>query len=526
MMFYKQFVLFTLFLICFRIDAQTVAYSNETLSRIDKASYVWGFVKYHSVKKANWNKEFVKLYKQAKSSKTDEKLDIFLNKWIKKYYIKNGCDFITRYSSIDLKLLFAFPLLTTAKEDTTLSKYQSGSYLPEYFYEEYEKDNLFPNEAQRVMALHKIFFHFLYFFPHFEISIPQWDSIRLRNIPIFMEANTPIKYELAVNLLLANLNDGHISAHSPAINQYFLKFTCPLKAKLTDSSALIQYIDKNSFCTSNNIRVNDEVIEINGQSIGEKLNFWKNILPHSNSENFKQIASRYIFSDSINRMNITFKRGDSIFKKSIQLYEMGEFIINYDTISYKIISDTVGWINLSVLKREEVLSISKELNAVKILVIDARGYPNSTIDLLCKWLMDEPKPFAIFSKPQINCLGEFVSNDTVYTEYNSAKSYMGKLVIICDASSVSQAEYSILALKTFKNSVLIGEHTGGTAGYTTTFNLPGKIICRMPVTGFRGLNDTVQGTGIKPDVFLKFSNEIGVLNEENIWKIIVNSVSF
>lgn len=519
--------LFLFFLLTSLFGVAQITDSSRVLhDRIARSSYVWGFVRYHSVKKVNWNKEFTKLYKQAKSCKTDEKLNIFLNKWIAKYYIKNGCDlFIRDNSLIDFSLFFAYPSLAKAKTDTTLSIYKSNSYLPEYYNEVYEKDDVFPNEAQRVMALNKIYFNFLYFFPHFDMTVSQWDSLRCVNIPIFIQANTPLKYSMAINQLLANLNDGHISVYSSAVNQSYLKYTCPFRAHLSNTSAIIKYIDKDSFCLNNDIRLKDEIIKINGQNISYRYDFWRDKLPHSNEGNFLQIAEQYVLSDSVPKMNMVIKRGDSIINKSISLYEMGSFIINYDSISYKIISDSVGWINLSELKREEVPMVSKHLNSTKIVVIDARNYPNSTIDLLCSWLMKEPKPFAVFTKPQKKCLGEFAEVDTVFTEYKSVNSYPGKLVIICDASSVSQSEYSILALKTFPNSVVIGENSGGTTGYTTTFNLPGGIVCRMPVTSFRGLNFKVQGVGIPPDIQLKLPFEYGLDKEERIWKFILSRIT-
>lgn len=522
-----KWFLFLFFLLTSLFGVAQITDSSRVLhDRIARSSYVWGFVRYHSVKKANWNKEFVKLYKQAKSSKTDEKLNLFLNKWIEKNYIKNGCDvFIRDNSLIDSNLIIDFPALSKAKSDTSLTIYKSDSYWPEYFFEVNKKNDVFPNAEQRLMTLNKIYFNFLYFYPYFNMPISKWDSLRKANIPIFIQANTPYKYELAINRLLVNFNDGHISINSTELNRIFLKYSCPFKTKIIGNSAIVNYIDNDSFCLINDIRLNDEIINLNGQKISDRCAFWQDILPHSNFENFLHIVERYVFSDSISKMNITIKRNDSIIDKLITMPLRGAIVIKYDTISYKIISDTLGWINLSVIKREEVSKAIALLNNSKYLVVDARGYPNSTIDLLCSWLMNKPNPFAIFSTPDKTCLGQFIENDTIYTEYNKMNAYQGNLLILSDASSVSQSEYSILALKTFPNSVVIGENTGGTAGYTTTFNLPGGIVCRMPVTSFRGLNFKVQGAGIPPDIQLKLPLEYGLDKEERIWEFILSRIT-
>ncbi len=506
--------------------SQTAGFNQVLQSRIYQSTYVWGFVRYHSTKKTDWNKQFNKLYKKSNNAKSNEQLNGYLNKWIEKYYVKNSCEGFIRDSSIvGLQWFIKFSSFRNVARDSVSSIYKPNYLLPDYFSEIEKHSDKFPDEKSRVLALTKIYYYFLYFYPHFDISVNKWDSIRYANIPIFTEANTPLKYTIAIHQLLAHFNDGHISVSSKAINQSFLKYTCPFRAHLSKTSAIIQYLDKDSFCLSNDIRLKDEIVKINGQNITDRYAFWIDKLPHSNIANFLQIAERYVLSDSVPKMNLTIKRGDSIMDKNIPLFEQGSFVTNYHSTSYKIISDTVGWINLSVLKREEAPTVSKILNSTKVLVIDARAYPNSTIDLLCSWLMTEPQPFAIFTNPQKNCLGEFIEGDTVFTEYNSKKPYEGKLIIISDASSVSQSEYSILALKTYPNSILIGEHTGGTAGYTTTFYLPGGIVCRMPVTSFRGINLKVQGTGIQPDITLEIPIEFGENKEERIWEFLLSKIA-
>lgn len=67
---------------------------------------------------------------------------------------------------------------------------------------------------------------------------------------------------------------------------------------------------------------------------------------------------------------------------------------------------------------------------------------------------------------------------------NQESHYNGKVVILVDASTLSQAEYTAMALSTTPGSMVIGSRTAGADGNVSTINLRG------------GINTMISGIGI------------------------------
>lgn len=497
----------------------------ELNSLIYRGSSVWSYVKIHSVRKTDWEKQYRKIYKKALIADSFENYDLFLKKWIKKYYRKPDFPNLNSFQvgvkkEPDFSLKLQFNEFEEAKIKKNSSLYTTDSLVPFYFSETYLNSDVCPDEPMRLMTLSKIWYSFRYFYPYYDENIKSWDSLFFANISIFKNSDSKISYHLAVRNLIATIPDGHVSVNSSFIQNYFFKFHAPFRAQIQDSFAVITVVDKSSYAQNSGLTISDTIFKINDLWIHECLSFWKDKIPYSNHANFLNLVEENLFSDSIPQMILTLKKGDAFQKRSIKLFQKGEFVLNYDSIPYKIIYDSVGWIDLGILKMSDMNSLKHDFENIKFVCIDARNYPNATVDVLCEWLLPESKPFVVFSKPDKANLGKFYVQDTVYSSFNKSMERPKNIILISNAKSVSQTEYTILALKTGKNVIHIGEPTGGTAGYTMLFYLPDGISIRMPVTGFSGISQKVQGKGIQPDVFIKIPLFFGQNKEEQTWNFI------
>src|SRR6185437_6927878 len=82
--------------------------------------------------------------------------------------------------------------------------------------------------------------------------------------------------------------------------------------------------------------------------------------------------------------------------------------------------------------------------------------------------------------------------------------YKGKVVILVDETTQSQAEYTAMALRAMPNAVVMGSTTAGADGNVSTIPLPGGLSTMISGLGvFYPDHRPTQRVGIVPDVLVR-----------------------
>ncbi|MDY0215889.1 MAG: S41 family peptidase [Bacteroidales bacterium] len=512
----KYFSCWSLLFLFFFLN-EPFAWSQKTLhqrpfEKLEKSRNVWALVRYNSVKqKVNWNKEFKFLYDLSFKTENAQKFDLELQNWVNKKFQKPktvysfGCH--GRVLNVDSLLAIYIPDYQFNGKNKTRSIFTENTFVPNYFSEEEPSDFPLPNTWQRLLSLTKLDYYIRFFYPYYQDISKDWENLCRHNVLAFYSAPSAEIYNSYVQFLLANVPDGHVFSNSAASAKIF---KAPFRARIYEQFAIIEQIDKQGLCKNAGLQVGDTVIKINDVFIAKHLAFQNLKTASSNRANFLKIAESHLFSDTVSQITITVKRDERaneidlqfVIEQDFIINTVENFIINSDTDSYVLISDSVAWIDLGLLKRWEVPAMIDSISHVKYLIVDARKYPNATIDLLCSWLMPQSKPFVTFKRLNQNHFGDFCINDTIYTTFNPKNPFTGELILLTDAGTASQGEYSVMALKQHPNATQIGMPTGGTLGFTMPFYLPGGIRCRMPVMSFNSPDLRYsQKQGVQPDIF-------------------------
>lgn len=481
--------------------------------KLEKSRNVWALVRYNSVKQnINWNKEFKFLYDLSFKTQSSEKFDNKLRRWVDKKYQKSkelytfGCQ--GEILNIDSLLAIYLSGYQYKGRVSTHTLFPEDFIVPLFFSQPEFYNFSFPDPWERILSLTKLEYYIRFFYPYYQDISDDWEIYCRNNLLAFYSAPTIQIYFSYVQLLLAKVSDGHLFA-SPSFD-FARIFKVPFRARIYEHFAIVEQLDKQGLCKKIGVHLGDTIIKINDVSIERHLAFQQSIIPNSNRANFLKLAETPLFSDTVSQMTITAKReikSDEIdlkfdMEQDFIINTAESFIIDYNTDPYVLISDSVAWIDLSSLKRWEVSGMIDSIFRVKYLIVDAREYPNTTIDLLCSWLMPQSKPFLSFKRLNQNHFGDFCINDTIYTTFNSTNPFTGKLILLTNAGTASQGEYSVMALKQHPNATQIGMPTGGMMGFTMSFYLPGGIRCLMPVMSFNSPEMKYsQKTGIQPDIF-------------------------
>ena len=137
----------------------------------------------------------------------------------------------------------------------------------------------------------------------------------------------------------------------------------------------------------------------------------------------------------------------------------------------------------------------------KGLIVDIRNYPSDFMPFaMGAYLATKPTPFVAFSYADLSNPGAFYFGDGPGIQHGAAH-YGGKVVILVDEISQSQAEYTAMALRAMPNSVVVGGTTAGADGDVSSIPLPGQINTMISGLGvFYPDHRPTQRIGIVPDV--------------------------
>ena len=123
---------------------------------------------------------------------------------------------------------------------------------------------------------------------------------------------------------------------------------------------------------------------------------------------------------------------------------------------------------------------------------------------LSKYLLDRQKEFVRFSGPQITYPGFFSRSSAIKVAPGPGRAYPGKVVILVNELSQSQAEYTTMALRTAPRATVLGSTTAGADGNVSSIVLPGNVRTAISGLGvYYPDGSETQRIGIVPDVEVK-----------------------
>ena len=118
--------------------------------------------------------------------------------------------------------------------------------------------------------------------------------------------------------------------------------------------------------------------------------------------------------------------------------------------------------------------------------------------------MPEPVEFVKFSQASLTSPGLFTFTRPLKVGEDNKEYFRGKVAILVDESTLSQAEYTTMALRVAPGAVVIGSTTAGADGNVSTVMLPGNIRTMISGIGvYYPDGSETQRVGIVPDIKIK-----------------------
>ncbi len=539
--------------------------TDDLIDNLALLGKIWGFLKYHHPEvgkgKYDWDDELFQFLPEYMNINNTRQRDKSLLRWIEEYGELPECTTCKEtaadaYQKPDFSWVENGNMSAALKEkikEIYQNKHQGKHYYikkayndgnPEFLNEQTYSAS-FPDKNLRLLALYRYWNVIQYFFPYKYLTDKEWDEVLKEYIPVFINAKTALEYQLAVLQLAAETNDTHARLLMGANETGFLRGTryAPLRTNEIDSLRGTKYAPFRVRFIENKLTVSgyfkpelketagletgDFITRINGKTIEYIIDSIKAYYPASNEAARGYYMATDLVRSNNNSIHIVYNSSGTIKQKELTMYERSDLNmdepnskLSYDSIMINNDSEFIGYITLETIKDSEIPQIKKSFMNAKGIIIDIRNYPASFVCFsLGEFFTPKRKPFAKFTTANLNNPGEFYFSRSVpflnnksknhnglydFKVYKSENYFQGKLVVIVNEATISQAEYTAMAFRAGDNTTIIGSQTQGADGNVSLIPLPGGIK-----SGFSGIGvyypdgRETQRIGIVPDIEVK-----------------------
>jgi C-terminal processing protease CtpA/Prc len=534
------------------------------ITNLELLGKIWGFLKYHHPEvgkgKYDWDNELFQFLPEFMNVNDTRQRDESLLRWIEKYGELPVCttckETADAYQKPDFSWVENGNMSAVLKEkikEIYQNRHQGTHYYikkayydgnPEFINEQ-PYSTSFPDKNLRLLALYRYWNIIQYFFPYKYLTDKNWDEVLREYIPKFINAKTALEYQLTVLQLAGETNDTH-ARHLVGANEIdLLRGTryapfrtneidslrgtryAPFRVRFIENKLTVTDYFKPELKETAGLEIGDFITHINGKEIEYIIDSIKSYYPASN-----EAARMYYIATDLVRSNnhsihIVYNSSGTIKQKELTLYERSDLNMNeisnklsYDSIMIDKDSLFIGYITLETINETEISHIKKSFMNAKGIIIDIRNYPATFVPFsLGNYFTSKRKPFARFTTANLNNPGEFnFSRNVSFLDNNagnryssnifqtprSEKYFQGKLVVIVNEETISQAEYTAMAFRAGDNTVIIGSQTQGADGNVSFIPLPGGL--KAGISGIGVYYPDGRGTqriGIVPDIEVK-----------------------
>lgn len=369
----------------------------------------------------------------------------------------------------------------------------------------------YPDEGFRLLALFRYWNMIQYFFPYKYLIDEDWKGVLAEFIPKFLGADNELEYQLAVVELIARVHDTHANlwSRADALSGWKGVRYAPVELVFAEQKAVVKgfYLDDGDRITG--LLAGDVITHINGKKVEEIMEGRLKYYPASNPAIQLRDITRDLLRSNDSAIAVDYDRGGNMVKASLRTY--GSSRLNFrkknerqDTC-FRFIDPKIAYIFPGRIKNSYLPSIKESVAKTKGLIIDLRCYPSEFIVFtLGSFLVPDSTAFARFSSGSIENPGLFTFSPAIKLGAKNKDYYKGKVVILVDETTVSQAEYTTMAFRTAPRATVIGSTTAGADGNVSAIVLPGNLQTMISGIGvyYPGGGET-QRIGIVPDIVVE-----------------------
>ncbi|MFD2588152.1 S41 family peptidase [Croceitalea marina] len=512
-------------------NGSLIEFSNLTTDNIENLELlgrVWGFLKYHHSEIANgnynWDYELFRFLPQYVKAENTIKRDKLLLDWIDSFgqvkectkcqptdedaFLKPDMEWINNQSAdLKNKLLYVYNNRSQGKHYYIGMTTNVGN--PEFKNENPYSNMPYPDDGFRLLSLYRYWNMINYFFPYKHLMDEDWNKKLKNYIPLFINAKNELEYELATVQIIGDIQDTHANLWGGAdkIDEWKGSNYPPIHVRFIENHLVVTDYYNQELKNEVGLKIGDVITKINGNPIDKIVNEKSKYYPASNEPTRLRDISADLLRSNSNNIEIEIVSGNSKPQtKNLKLYPKDSLDIyrwykKSDGKSFKMLDNNIGYVTLQTIKEDDIAQIKDEFKNTKGIIIDIRNYPSTFVPFsLGSYFVSSFTPFVKFTNGNVDNPGEFTFTSNLEIP-SQGKTYKGKLVVLVNELSQSQAEYTSMAFRAGDNTTIIGSTTAGADGNVSAIMLPGGLRTMISGIGVNYPNgDETQRIGIVPDI--------------------------
>jgi C-terminal processing protease CtpA/Prc len=375
--------------------------------------------------------------------------------------------------------------------------------------------------AIRLIILFRCWNIIHYYFPYRYLIKEDWNAVLPELIPRFLNAENKNEYLEACFALVGHLHDTHANIYNgKGLDSLKGVYITPFQAKFIEGRLVVTNYYTDSPAIRSQVQIGDVIQKIDGIPVDSLVSRFLPLTPASNKEtqyrNLAGASNGWLLRSNNTSAELTLLHNDTQQQVTIQRIPFSKAKIFLDwsdarqKSAYQLLSDNIGYINPGKLKENDIDTIQKLFRNTRGIVVDLRCYPSTFMPFTYGALFKQDStPFVRFTVNSQHKPGAFVSvnplsnGGTVNQQSGSSPlpTYKGKLVIIVNSITQSQAEYTTMALQTVPGAIVVGSTTAGADGDVTNLTLPGSVVTMYSGLGvYYPDNSETQRVGVRIDV--------------------------
>lgn len=511
--------------------------SEVQLDSLYKLCKVWGYTKYYHPSvidgTLNWNAELFRVLPGVLAAETGEEANQVLYEWLNQFPASYERTESSRewqeiqeeqgYGAADLSWISDRAFLGEDLSSYLESLADLGVAERAHAYASFDQvlqtvkfdgeETPFmdpSDDGMRLLALFRFWNAYGYYSPNLHLTKTDWDTVLKESIPVMLQADDHRSYVLAIAQIVAETADGHVRVGDPenVCQRFYGDYSLPCSVQRIDGQIVVQQVEESS-----TLQAGDILLAIDGMTMDARIQELSRYIALPEPEKFGGGMKGALLTTEGAKAQVLVSRDGQELELMVDTQE--EFYIGKNPYQNGLLEDgRIGYLDPAALEGEKhVEELMEEFASTEGIIVDLRKYPSVLIVyLLGEYLIPEPTDFAFLTFPNQAYPGYFYRQDDcmqsgsgelkeIFRIAKTHPQYEGKVMLLMDEESVSQSEFTIMALRQSPNATVIGSPSFGADGNVTSIGLPGNIIVRFTGLGvYTPEGGQTQCVGLTPDV--------------------------
>jgi C-terminal processing protease CtpA/Prc len=368
-----------------------------------------------------------------------------------------------------------------------------------------------PDAGFQILAVYRFWNMVEYWYPYRDVAGENWDGVLSEFLPRVALARSTEEYQRELMAFIAQVHDTHANLWSslqvrPPVG------TCqlPVVMRFVEDSAVVAGYSQADAGPARGLKIGDVILALDGTPVSDLVRQWSPYYADSNeAARFRDIARSMTQGDcgpstvQVRRDKETLTLTTARVPASTLDQRAG---VTHDLPgdTFRELSTEVAYLKLSSVKAADAAQYIESANGTKGLIIDIRNYPSEfVVFALGSLLVNKRTEFVRFTQGDLSNPGAFRWGSPISLS-PAQPHYTGKVAILVDEVSQSQAEYTTMAFRSVPGAVVIGSTTAGADGNVSPIPLPGGYRSMFSGIGvFYPNKKPTQRVGIVPDVVVR-----------------------